>query len=186
MAKIPRVAQKQFGASGPTGDFGEFSSLAAGGGVNSKDPASMQSLAGFLTGWAASVVGVNVPPLEDMNCLFYLAFYQLCYLFQAGISEYDSTTTYYIGSLVQISGVVYKSNTDYNLNNNPATDNGTNWVLYPLNGAALTNLAGTLAGAGRLPQANMEIGANYPFVIENRTSDPVAPATGRIWYRTDV
>jgi len=25
-----------------------------------------------------------------------------------------------------------------------------------------------------------------PFVIENRTSDPTNPATGQIWFRTDV
>jgi len=28
--------------------------------------------------------------------------------------------------------------------------------------------------------------AGSPLTLENRTSDPVAPATGRIWLRTDL
>jgi len=121
MAKITRATQKQFGLNGASGDFGQFGSLAAGAPNYTKNPAIIQSLAAFLTGWSAETIASNRPALEDFNGLDYLAFYQICYLFQAGIAEWDSDTTYYTNSFCQVSGVIYKSLQDDNLNQNPTT-----------------------------------------------------------------
>ena len=85
MAKIARVAQKQFGSTGSGGDFGKFGSKFAGSAVYTQDPATIQALSNFTDGWASAVVSGSVPELEDMNSLFLLIFYQLAYLFQAGI-----------------------------------------------------------------------------------------------------
>ena len=126
--KIVRATQKQFGSTGASGDFGQFGSLAAGAPNYTKDPATIQSLAAFLTGWAAETIATNRPALEDFNGLDYLIFYQICYLFQAGIPEWDSGTTYYLNSFCQVSGTVYKSLANDNLNYNPTTE-PTKWEL---------------------------------------------------------
>lgn len=130
MAKITRATQKQFGLSGPTADFGQFGSLAAASPVTSKNPATIQALTAFLSGWASAVETIGSQPdvqaLEDVNALDFLIFYQLCYLFQAGIPEWDAGTTYYTNSYCQVAGTIYKSLVDTNLNLNPST-NPSSW-----------------------------------------------------------
>jgi hypothetical protein len=146
MTKITRVTQKQFGASGPSGDFGQFGSLAAGAQNYTKDPAVIQSLAAFLTGWAAETIATNRPALEDFNGLDYLVFYQICYLFQAGIAEWDPGTTYYANSFCQVAGVIYRSLVDTNINYNP-TSEVTKWELaYDLSNYVALTGAQTVAG----------------------------------------
>ena len=119
MAKITRVFQNLFGLSGPGGDFGKFGSKAAGTAVYTQDPATIQALTAFLNGWGSAVVSGAVPELEDMNGLFLLIFYQLAYILQMGVAEWDASTTYYVGSMVNVSGAMYVSKTDANTNNNP-------------------------------------------------------------------
>jgi microcystin-dependent protein len=116
---LSRVTQKIFGNSGPTGDFGQFSSGQSSP-VYTKDPSTIQALAGFLTGWKAATYSTQIPALEDMNSLFFLAYRQLAYLFEAGIPEWDAGTTYSQYSFVQVSGVVYVSLQNTNLNQSPA------------------------------------------------------------------
>lgn len=128
MSKITRKTQLGFGTTAGTNQLVQYGSFAAGTPVYSSDPATMQALDNFLTGWFGGVVGSESPCIEDMNTLFYLAFYQLRYLFQAGVPEWDSATAYYIGSKVNVAGKTYTSLTDSNTNNNPSTDTlGTNW-----------------------------------------------------------
>lgn len=121
MSKITRVTQKMFGSSGPSGDFIEFGSLANGAANYTKDPTVMQDLSNFLTGWAAATIADNRPCLEDMNTLFYLLYYQVCYLLQQGFPEWDAGTTYYLDSYCQVAGTIYKSLANDNLNYNPVT-----------------------------------------------------------------
>lgn len=127
MAKITRVFQKLFGSTGSGGDFGKFGSLAAGSPAFTKDPVQIQSLDAWLNGWAAETIADNRPALEDMNSLCLLAFYQICYLLQQGIPEWDTDTPYYINSIVQVSGQAYTSLTDSNTGNNPVGDL-VNWT----------------------------------------------------------
>jgi hypothetical protein len=90
-------------------------------------PTIVQSLANYLSGWFGIVIGANSPAIEDMNSLFFLLTYQLSYLFGLGVPEWDSGTTYFIGSIVQDgSGNLYKSLTNTNLNN--ALSSSTNWL----------------------------------------------------------
>lgn len=129
MAKIPRALMKIFGSNaGPT-QIAKFGSLAAGSPAFTADPVVIQSLANYLSGWFSGVIGANSPAIEDMNALCYLFAYQLSYGFQAGVPEYDATTTYYIGSFVNVAGVVYVSLTDTNIGNTPASSTA-NWKVF--------------------------------------------------------
>jgi len=131
MAKLVRVYQQQFGLNGATSHFGVFGSAAANSpseGTFTKDPNSIQSLDAFTNnGWAEAVApGGYVPPLEDMNGLFFLIFRQIAYLFQSGVAEWDPSTPYYTYSIVKDpnSFNLYGSLVDNNIGN--ALPNQTN------------------------------------------------------------
>lgn len=125
MAKIARKNQKIFGASSPT-EIGEFGSLAAGSSATSIDPDDIQSLAAYDTGWSDAVVADDAPALEDFNALEYNDTYQLAYLLQSGIPEWDAGQIYYINNICRIDNIIYISKVDDNTNNNPTADT-TNW-----------------------------------------------------------
>lgn len=127
-AKVTRAIQKLFGSTGPTNQFGKFGSLAAAAPATSKDPAQIQSLSNYLQGWFGAVVGNNSPAIEDMNSLCYLFSYQLAYLLQQGIPEYDVAQEYFIGSYVTYNSKLYYSIQDNNINHLP-TD--ASWWLEP-------------------------------------------------------
>lgn len=128
MAKITRVVQKIFGSNAGVDQRAVFGSLAAGAPAFSTDPATIQSLSNYLGGWFTAVIGGNAPAIEDMNALQFLKSRQLAYLFQQGIAEWNSETSYYIGSMVNDAGKIYVSKTDDNLNN--AVSDTTNWKLF--------------------------------------------------------
>lgn len=120
MAKITRQTQKLFGTNALTAgdEIGVFGSLAAGTPDYGTDVEDMQSLSEWLDGWLGAVVGGNSPAIEDMNAFCYVVVYQLAYLLQTGVGEWDAGTTYYIGSVVNdTDGNLYASITDDNLNN---------------------------------------------------------------------
>lgn len=108
MAKtITRIFQGLFGST----DLGnsrvsQFGTLKGGSPAFASSASQIQT-SEFTGGWLEAVIGQNYPALEDRNALDYLLFYQLCYLFQQGIPEYDATTTYYQGSFVSSAGVLY-------------------------------------------------------------------------------
>lgn len=125
MAKITRKNAKIFGSSAGPNQIGKFGSLAAGSVAYTTDPEVIQELSNYLTGWFGAVVGANSPAIEDMNALCYLFAYQIAYLMQTGVPEWNDETTYYIGSMVTDSSQIYVSLTDDNLNN-PVSDT-VNW-----------------------------------------------------------
>jgi hypothetical protein len=127
MAKLDRKNMKVFGSLAGYAQLGKIGSLAAGAQTTTTDIEEMQSLANYLTGWFGVVVGGNSPAIEDMNALCHVFAYQLAYLMQAGIPEWNSQTSYYIGSIVNSSGTIYVSLTDDNLNN--AVTDSTKWRL---------------------------------------------------------
>lgn len=114
MSKIMRVTQQPFGTSGPTGDFGAFGSKAVNPSspIFTQNPTTIQSLPPFSEGWGQAIIGNYEPALEDMNGLFLLAFYQLGYLLQTGIPEYDTGTTYFLNSFIQYGGLLYQCTND--------------------------------------------------------------------------
>lgn len=183
MAKIPRKRQKIFGSglAAPT-NVAVIGSLAAGAPAYSLDLDVLQSLAGYLLGFNGIVLGNNSPAKEDLNGLMLVAFQQLAYILQAGVAEWDPTTTYYVGDLVRIPGTpaIFASLLDANTNNNPATDTN-NWSgsagSYP--GAANTGGAQSLAvnGVGHKVLLNTAyINPNGAWV--NANSNYIAPVVG--------
>lgn len=152
MAKIPRVFQRIFGSTAGANQIAQFGSLAAGAINYTTNVSTIQSLSNYVTGWFAAVVGANSPAIEDMNALFYVGTTQLAYLFQAGVSEWDASTTYYIGSVVNDgTGAMWVSLTDTNLNN--ALSTPANWTLarglstnlYPYDMTVITGTSRTYA-----------------------------------------
>lgn len=141
MAKITREPQLIFGSSLiANNNIAKFGSLKVGSPAYSLDPSEIQTTA-YLNGWGAAVVNNNAPALQDMNGLFYLTTYQLAYLMQAGIPEWNASTTYYIGSLVNdAAGNIFMSRVDDNTNQ--ALTDATKWKPIVQTGVS------SLIGAG--------------------------------------
>jgi hypothetical protein len=118
MAKIARKHQKIFGGDlTATNNIAEFGSLAEGTPEYSDDPDLIQVRTAYGNGLASAIIGNFAPALQDFNALFFLITRQLAYLFQAGVTEWCSTTSYYIGSIAHDGlGVLYMSLSDTNLN----------------------------------------------------------------------
>lgn len=128
------------GALAPSGNIAQPGSTLAGLPVYSNDPATLQALAAWVNGYAAQLInapgGLSSPVMEELNAILFVLSYQIAYLKQAGLAEWDPTVNYYTGSWAQDSaGVPYVSKTDNNINN-PLTDTN-NWKTF----------ASTLAGA---------------------------------------
>ena len=163
MPILSRIKQKLF--AGSSSNIGQFGSAQVGTKVLSTNPATLQSLSNYDYGWDNAVLsGKKLPPLEEMNGLFYINTYQLSYLFQEGIAEYDSTTEYRINSIVKKSGTteLYKSLTDANTGN--ALTNASYWsLLGDLSKIANPNQAtATTLGVSYL---------NNPITISNNATD---------------
>lgn len=140
MAKLVRKSQKVFGSTAGTNERGVIGSFAAGSPAYSTDPDTIQSLSNFLQGWYGVVVGQNSPAIQDMNALDFLLTRQLAYLFQSGVAEYDSGTTYYIGSLASDGfGGTYVSITDDNTGN--ALSDTSNWRPFSGSSRQAENLS---------------------------------------------
>lgn len=126
MSKITRKVARLFGSTAGATEVKQFGSLAAGAPVQTADPDTIQALANWLTGWYGAVIGNNSPALQDWNAFSLVMAYQIAYLMQAGVAEWEAQTTYYKGSLAQVGGQVFVSIVDTNLNN--AVTDSTKWV----------------------------------------------------------
>lgn len=127
--ELTRYFQKIFASNSASDQRRKFGSLAAGSPANATNPAEVQELANYLGGWPSAVIGNNSPALEDMNSLQYLFSYQLAYIMQKGIPEWETETTYYVGDIVSNgNGVIFVSKTDDNQGN--ALTDTSNWKVY--------------------------------------------------------
>jgi microcystin-dependent protein len=118
MAKIVRKAQKIF--AGSASNNGQFGSAQAGTKLLSTDPDVLQALTAWDQGWLDATISSNqLPTLEEMQGIQYVATRQIAYMFQEGISEWNEGTTYYQHSIVKKTGTyqLYGSKIDDNLNN---------------------------------------------------------------------
>lgn len=177
MSRLSRFTQLIFGSAAGSNQIAEYGSLAASAPAtyngSTISPAIVQTLANYLEGWFGAVIGQNSPAIEDMNALCYLYAFQLAYIFQAGIPEWDSGTTYYTGSLVQSSGVWYVSLTDTNLNH--AVTDSTRWFT-PTQPGVLSPNALPFASGMILPAnqsmlwPNLQIGNGQTGVIPNNAN----------------
>lgn len=134
MPKIARTNQPVFGNKGNNDEFAVFGSMKSGTPVYSKTVPTLFQSPAFLQGWQDAVAADKAPFLEEMNGLFYALSSQLAYLFQQGLPEWDSETTYYTNSFCQVDGTVYKSLTDENVGNKP-TEDTTNWEVWSAGGS---------------------------------------------------
>lgn len=139
MSRLSRITQKLFASNPGSDQVGQFGSFAASSIDYTTDPAAIQALAAWTTGWYAAIVGQDSPAIQDMNGFCLVVVRQLANIFQDGVPLWDAGTTYYEGSICQKSGVVYTSLTDTNLNNDPASTYGTDWVGSLLGAGSLTN-----------------------------------------------
>lgn len=158
MAKITRKVAKIFGSSAGANQIAKFGSLAAGSPATysgaTADPATIQSLGNWLSGWFAGVEGANSPAIEDLNAFCYTMAYQIAYQMQEGIPEWDSSTTYYTGSIVQDgSANIYYSLVDNNLNN--LVSDTSKWGYLPNSFAnSRQRPTGTTVGIGGIAISN--------------------------------
>lgn len=170
MAKLTRAGQRPFAGSSGFQQVAQFGSLANSTPNFTLNPVTIQALSQFVTGWFDAVIGGNSPAIEDMNALFFLTFYQLGYVLQEGVPEWDATTTYYVGSVVQDgTGAQYLSTLNTNLNNNPASG-GPGW--FPIGTVGLLNAT---IGAQTLP-ASRRLTSPSPVTLASASTVNV-PAT---------
>lgn len=166
MAKIVRKVAKIFGINAGVNQIGKFGSFADGSPVFTTDPTVIQALSNYLEGWYAAVIGANSPAIQDMNALCYLFAYQIAYLMQAGVAEWDATTTYYTGSLATSGGITYQSIQDTNLNH-AVTDTAW-WSTLQVNGLLTPNTlpADTTVTTGlTLTWPNLTIGSGKTLTV---------------------
>jgi hypothetical protein len=131
-----------FGIGAAASDMLQFGSRAANAPLQTFDVPTIQGLSTWTGGIRGSLLansnGVMIPVEQDRNAIDYVTTYQLAYLFQEGIAEYNSDTTYFMNSIVKQSGstILYKSIADNNIGN--LLSNNTNWQIL----GDLDNLAG--------------------------------------------
>jgi hypothetical protein len=145
----------------------------------SKDPAVIQALSNYQGGWSSAVVGNNSPAIEDENSLAYLWAYQLGYIMQEGVPEWDSGTPYYAGSLAQNGGglmyAALQSSTNQALNQQ-AYWKAVNGPVYDvIVGSAPYCTHATLAAA--VADANMGTNLNV-LLTANDSSAPTFSKNG--------
>jgi microcystin-dependent protein len=158
MAKITRATMKWFGSTAGGSDIGQFGSLAAGSPTYEAVGAisAIQALSAWGTGWAAEITTsgtqANCFALEDMNAVCHVLSYGVSYLHEMGIPEWDAGTVYYQNSYAQLSGVVYYSLQDDNLNQNPSSSPAywTQGVQGVVPAGAISMYGGTTAPTGYL------------------------------------
>lgn len=139
MTNIIRKFQKIFANNAINN--GQFGSLQATTKILSNDPEVLQNLTAYDNGWNdAAISGEELPPLEEFQGLQFKTDYQLAYLLQKGIPEWDILTDYHIGDIARnVAGtILYKSLTNDNIGNT-LTDL-TNWEpLIDLENASSSN-----------------------------------------------
>lgn len=177
MSRLSRFTQLIFGSTAGNNQIAEYGSLAASSPAtyngSTITPAIIQTLSNYLEGWFGAVIGQNSPAIEDMNALCYLYAFQLAYIFQAGIPEWDSGTIYYTGSLVQSAGVWYVSIIDTNLNH--AVTDSTKWFT-PTQPGVLSQNALPFSSGMTLPAnesmmwPHLQIGNGQTFVVPNNAN----------------
>lgn len=155
MAKITRIFQNIFASTAGAGQIGEFGSLAAGTPVTTTSAAVAQSLNNWKGGWFDAILGGNSPAIEDMNAVHFVTTYQLAYLMQAGIAEWQTDTVYYQYSLVNYLGNVFMSKVDTNTGNTPGAD-ATKWTMLVAQNMAVkyNTAAGQSITSGAAPILN--------------------------------
>lgn len=147
MTRITRKTLNIF--AGSATNNGQFGSAQGSSPLTSTDPAVIQNFssgASWAAGWVDAVIGgQKLPPLEEFQGVQYVHSYELAYLFQEGIPEYDSGTTYYQYSIVKDpSTFILYGSTFAGANTGNALTNATYWTKL----VDLSNVPGIEAASG--------------------------------------
>lgn len=145
MSKLERKNHKVFGINATETKVGQFGSANATTKITTKDIEKIQALDAWEQGWEAGAVGNNrYPTQQERTGVDYEHSYQIGYMLQEGIPEWNKDTTYNKGSIVKAySGTalqIYVSLVDDNLNN--AVPDITKWKPELAN-SDLSNLTET-------------------------------------------
>lgn len=161
-SKLTRTLQKIFGLESQPKQMVEFGSPTNGRAVYSKDAKDIQTDY-YEAGWFPESLSGNIRPYaEDMNALHYVHSYQLAYLLQAGIPEWDPDTPYFKDCIVR--GVS---------NSNDATDTtGRTLYVCQQNGVDGEGVIGTTPPKGLQPWLDYE-GTFWTVLSLGETAVPV-------------
>ena len=144
MAKLDRKDVKIFAENSNSTLITEFRTEdeTEGTASYSRDPDIIQN-ANYSQGWVDNTNNLNTKIYgEDLNAVSYVISYLLKYLYENGIAEWKSSTTYYEHSICKVNDVLYISLQDDNTGNDP-----TNTVGY-WRAVVLDTITSVLAGSG--------------------------------------
>lgn len=173
MSKLERKNHKVFGINATETKVGQFGSANATTKITTKDVEKIQALDAWEQGWEAGAVGNNrYPTQQERTGVDYEHSYQIGYMLQEGIPEWNKDTTYNKGSIVKAyNGTTlqnYVSLVDDNLNN--AVTDTTKWKSGLAN-SDLSNL--TTAGEkhflnkSQITNCLLEVPQRIKYTLEN-------------------
>lgn len=142
MAKITRKNQKIFASNAGANGITEYGTPASGSPSYSTDPDNIQTT-DWETGWsAAALAGSEIPTFQDFNGIHYTLSYNVAYLLQEGIAEWNTATEYHQNSIVKKTGTyeLYGSKTNNNTGNAlPSQADNTDWQYLGALDTSVTN-----------------------------------------------
>jgi hypothetical protein len=129
-----RFTPKLFGetalATGSDPQIAQFGSALANTFLGTTDPATIQALSAWSSGFIGAVTpSEQFPPLPETTGVLKVFSYLINMLYQQGVPVWDSGTTYYTNNFCSKNGIIYISTSDDNTGNDPETDT-TNWKDY--------------------------------------------------------
>ena len=133
MTDFVRIPGKIFAENAsPVGnnpEIGKFGNAKQGIYTGEADVQEIQNSEAWSQGWAEAVVAaMNYPPLPEMNGVLKVLSYQICYLLQKGIPEWNADTIYYKNDYVNYNGKLYYSNIDNNTFEPETRGAGNSWL----------------------------------------------------------
>ena len=140
MAKLDRKDVKIFAENSKETLITEFRTEDSQGSTASfsRDPDVIQN-ANYSQGWVNNTNNLNTKIYgEDLNAVNYVLSYLLKYLYENGIAEWKSTTTYYQNSICKVNNALYLSLQDNNIGNDP-TSTVSYWKPIPLENVSIEN-----------------------------------------------
>ena len=171
MSKIERKNLKIFAEN--AANTGQFGSAQTGTKITTQDPETVQALTAWGSGWANAVIGGSkLPPMEELQATTFVSTYNLAYLFQEGIAEWNAETNYHAGSWVKSGQQIYASLVNDNLNN--ALTDGTKWRAGTniSNGFDTENIPVWVAGEYNIGDCVHFEGVNYVSLSSSNSEQP--------------
>lgn len=186
MAKLPRTTQKIFGKNAPENQITTFGSIKAGTPVYTQSASQIMNSA-FEGGWSEAVEDDYAPYRQDRNAVDTALTQQLAYLFQEGIPEWDSGTTYYKGSVVKVVNgnalTFYKSIADNNTSSVNTTAkwhkmleiNASNQIVSPT--INTPTISGGSMSNGTFSNPTFSGTVNVPLASQSSSTDSTIAAS---------